>query len=241
MKLSDIWARSERSLKKNSPELLLAIGITGVVSTAILAGRGAWQARGILESDAPDMPLKEKARATWRVYIPAGASGVITIAALLGSHRASGNRAAAYATAFAVSEQTLSEYRKQITEKYGENADRKAKEGADAARAESMPPTTLIVPEEGRVLICDLHSRRYFLADIEMVRRAENTINKRILAQGEQSLNDFYYEVGLEQTAPGDHLGWKDDRLLEIEFTSVLRPEDSRPALAIDFNYITDI
>ena len=49
------------------------------------------------------------------------------------------------------------------------------------------------------------------------------------------SLNEFYYELGLEPTAVGDQLGWNSAYGgLEINYTSKIAAND-RPCIVLDY------
>jgi len=51
------------------------------------------------------------------------------------------------------------------------------------------------------------------------------------------SLSDFYDLIGLPTTSFSDEVGWNSDRLLELQFSTVLS-DDGRPCISIDFRTV---
>jgi hypothetical protein len=71
---------------------------------------------------------------------------------------------------------------------------------------------------------------------METLRKAENELNARLLAHDYATFDDFYYMVGLTRTSSSSQIGWKSDKLMKLEFSTVLT-EDGRPCLSFDYNY----
>ena len=82
----------------------------------------------------------------------------------------------------------------------------------------------------------DVLSGRYFKSDIDLIKRVENNINKRMFNDMYISLNEFYIELGLEPIGIGDDLGWSVDKgMIDIDFSSQLA-DDGTPCLVIDYS-----
>ena len=93
----------------------------------------------------------------------------------------------------------------------------------------------MIITGKGETLCYDSITSRYFKCDIEKLRKVENMMNKRLLSEMYISLNEFYYEIGLNQTDIGDDLGWNiEEGLVDLEFSSQLA-EDDTPCLVIGY------
>jgi hypothetical protein len=78
---------------------------------------------------------------------------------------------------------------------------------------------------------------RYFLSDMDTIKRAINDINYDI-SSGDMyaSLNDFYSKIGLKPVDIGDDLGWNlDDRGLDVTFHSQIA-ENGTPCLVLIYN-----
>ena len=86
------------------------------------------------------------------------------------------------------------------------------------------------------VLCCEPISKRYFKSTINVIDRAINHINRETLCNMYASLNDFYYEIGLEGTDYGDIIGWNSDKgLIEIRYSSQIT-KDVQPCLVLEYN-----
>lgn len=225
----------ERVSIANSPTILTAIGVVGVVATGYLAVRGARAhfRNEIVEgvSDDPKVRLKEG----YRFYIPAVVSGSLTCAAIISANRIGTKRTAALAAAYTISEQAFSEYREKIVEKVGERKESQYRDEITQERitrtAEKYMPT---VVGTGKVPCYDMFTDRYFESTMEGLKKAENDTNYRVLNDGYASLSDFYEAVGLPATSMSEELGWSTDRKLEVKYGTHLSP-DGVPCLAIDF------
>ena len=79
-------------------------------------------------------------------------------------------------------------------------------------------------------------SGRYFKSDIEKIKKAECELNRQMLDDMYVSLNDFYYEIGLDSVKLGDELGWNvDSGYIDLSFSSQLA-SDGTPCLVIDYS-----
>jgi hypothetical protein len=243
-----ILRRVQKNVIKNSPSLLTAVAITGVVSTAYLAARASWRAALIVEEEEavhgknPNRKerYKQNAKLVWKEYIPAAATGTVTIASIVGSTKVNNKRGAAAQAALVLSERAYSEYRERVIEQFGERKDRLIRDEIAEKKVQANPPSATIISGPGNVLCCELYTKRYFTSDIEDLRRTTNRLNEALLKQDRMSLDDWYEMVGLESTSHSSELGWKSDRLMELEITYVSAP-DGRPCLAFEYNYITPI
>ena len=71
---------------------------------------------------------------------------------------------------------------------------------------------------------------------IEKLKKIENYLNRRMRSEDYISLNEFYYEVGLDGVGAGYDLGWNIERgYIELEFSSQLA-SDGTPCLVVGFN-----
>ena len=243
-----ILRRVQKNLVKNSPSLLTAAAITGVVSTAYLVAKASWRAALIVENEEavngrnPNRKERYKlnTQLVWKEYIPAAATGTVTIASIVGSNRVSNKRGAAAQAAFVLSERAYSEYREKVIEQFGERKDRMIRDEIADTKVQANPPSALIISGPGNILCCELETKRYFTSDIEELNKARNRLNEALLKQDRMSLDEWYDMIGLESTSHSAEIGWKSDRLMELEITYVSAP-DGRPCLAFEYNYTTPI
>lgn len=229
--------------KKHAPEIMLGIGITGFITTAILSATGTIKALDKIEQAKDELGVdeltkKETIKAAWTCYIPAVATAAASTACLIGGARVSSKRNAALAVAYSLSEKALTEYKTAIVETLGEKKAKNVIEAVDDKLMQDNPLTKneVIITEKGNTLCYDKLNDRYFKADMDSIKRAENKINCQMLREGYVSLNDFYDEVGLKHTALGGSLGWKvDDGMIDISFSTCLA-DDGTPCLVYRFS-----
>ena len=142
-------------LRKHSPEVLLGIGIVGVVATTVLACRATLKADNVV-IDAKDKldrikktkevsteekyPAKEHKRDIAVVYVqtavdfailysPAITLGLTSIACILGAHNIMRRRNVAIIAAYKAVESSFSNYRKRVVEELGPEKDRQFRHG----------------------------------------------------------------------------------------------------------------
>lgn len=243
MNLTHIFNNGKKAVKANSPEILTAFGVSGVVVTSYLAAKGAIQADRILQEgqepgfEDPERDLKTKVRLTWKCYIPAVASGVITASCIMGASKANSKRTAVAVGAYSLTEKAFAEYREKVVEQLGENKEQKIRDEIKQDRVTKLGSKDVIITGKGEVVCCELLTGRYFKSDMETLRRAQNDINARINNERYVNLDEFYDLIGLPYTSQSNTCGWDSVKLMELEFTTTLTP-DGTPCLAFDYNYV---
>jgi Family of unknown function (DUF6353) len=242
MKLAEIGGIVRSNIKANSPVILSVMAGLGTLSTAYLTGRASFQAADILRDKKEASTLKERAKLVWKCYIPAAISATSTIICITGSNRLGARKTIAAQTAFAVSERLYSDYRDKVIEEFGARKDQTIRDTIAAERVKNNPPPAqdILVTGPGNVLCCELFTGRYFASDIESLKKAQNELNARLLKHDYATLDDFYYIIGLGTTQYSGEMGWKSDKLMEMEFSAVLT-DDGRPCLTFSYNYTTSL
>ena len=141
-----IFNTVKKAVEKKSPEILIAFGIAGMITTTVLAVKATPKAmekikeveknkkeefdrdHGYSELDTMFKLTKpEVVKATWKCYIPAAISGATSIACIVGANTVHSKRNAAIATAYKLSEKALTEYKEAtIEEVVKENKNKKS-------------------------------------------------------------------------------------------------------------------
>lgn len=232
----------------NSTHILSAIGVVGTLTTAYLAGNASYHAAYMINREEEDLgrtqdplTLVEKARLVWSLYIPSTVSCAATITAIISANRIGMKRTAAYAAGYSVLESAFVEYQNKVIDQIGAKADKKLRAELAQDKVLAQPPKEgQIILSSGSVMCCELHTRRYFMSDMETLRRAQNDTNAKVIHDLYTTMSDFYDLIGLPHTTHSDNLGWNSDRLMELIFTTVLS-EDGRPCIAFDYNYVKPI
>jgi Family of unknown function (DUF6353) len=233
-------------LRVHSPLIFSAVAGAGTLATAYLAGKASFKAAKVIsayehEEGRPvdrKERIKVRTKLVWRFYIPTGISAVSTIACIFGANRTGYKKTLAAQAAFALSQQKYSEYRAKVVEELGSRKDQSIRDKVAEDKIAANPPTPgMFATGPGRVLCCELYTGRYFVSDFESLRRAVNSLNASMLQQDYATLEDLYYLLELRNTSNSSRMGWRSEKLLEFEFTTVMSPEDV-PCIAFDYNYI---
>lgn len=241
-KLSSISKGIRGVITKHSPEILTGIGIAGMITTTIMAVRATPKALILIEErkeeiDVDKLTPIELIKTTWTCYIPAAITGGLSVICLIGASSVNARRNAALATAYTLSESALKEYQEKVIETIGEKKEKSVRDAIAKDRIDENPVSSreVIITEKGNTLCYDSISGRYFKSDIDKLKKAENELNRRMRDEMYISLNEFYYEIGLNPTSIGDDIGWNIDRgYIELNFSSQLT-DDGTPCLVIDY------
>ena len=230
---------------KHSPEILTGIGIAGMITSGILAVRATPKALLLIEAKHTELGLEhdeklppaEAVKATWKCYIPAAVTSLMSIICLVGASSVSARRTAALATAYKLSETALAEYQEKVIEEVGEKKERviRDKVAEECIKKDPVSNHEVIITGKGTTLCYDGTFGRYFRSDIDSIKKAINKVNRSVVTDMYVSLNDFYDEIGLSPTKIGDDLGWNlDDGEIDVDFSSQLA-EDGTPCLVIRY------
>lgn len=238
MNISEILTKVTKSFKSNSPEILTALSITGVVTTAYLAAKGSFKAAGHLEDQSPHMSNKERAKLVWKCYIPAGISGTVTIGCIIGSKKANGARTAAAVTAYSLTEKAFTEYKEKVVEQIGVGKEQKVRDeiAQDKVLKNPLKSQEVVIVGPDNVLCCELFTHRYFRSNMEALKKAENEVNALIVRDVYVALDEFYDIIDIPNTSVSNKIGWDSEKLMALEFSTVLS-EGGEPCLAFDYNY----
>lgn len=248
--------------KKYRPEILTGIGITGMITSTILAVRATPKALILLEDEKrrinhemlknaksdyardyhminpiKSLPVKDVIKITWRCYVPSVSFTILSTLCLVGASSANFRRNTALATAYSLSESAFKEYQSKVIEEIGNKKEQEVRDSIAKDKLNKNPihDNEIFITEKGNTLCFDAMSGRYFKSDIDTIKKVENDLNRRMRDEIVVSLNDFYYEIGLKGVKMGDELGWNiDDGYIDIQFYSQLTEED-KPCIVIDY------
>lgn len=258
MDLSVLFKRAGQVAAENSPAILTAIGVTGTLTTAYLAAKGALKAAEAIKEaeeakteeflgETPEgrngvtpepLTTQEKFEAAWPHMVPAAMSAAMTVAAIICSNRISDRRTAALASAYSVVKESYTEYQAKTAEKVGSKKAQEIKDevAEEMVRRHPIRTTEVIMTGGGETLFYDRWSGRYFYSDIESIRKAVNDFNQQLIHETFLSINEFWDKIGLDTTTGGSYLGWNTDNMLDVEFTWITL--DGQRAAHVDFRHV---
>lgn len=244
---------------EKSPIILTTIGVGGVVTTGVMAYRAGLKAERVLEEvrhekGDENLTIEETVKATWKLWVPPVASGVLTVGAIVASAAISEKRRAALAGLYAVAEASLKQYQDKVEEKFGATEERKIREEIhkDLVRDEEIPPYG---PGDGQTWWKDRLTGRLIRANASQINSAASDLAQQIL-EGDMcaSLNEFWDILSektghsIDRTRLGDEVGWNLHNLprpyLTCQLTSAGEPigvidwDDRRGAPEADYRDI---
>ena len=159
-------------LKKHSPEILIAAGVIGTVTSAVLACRATTKLSGILEESKENIngihnyvevegyserytedDCKKDLTIVYvqtgvkiaKLYAPAVILGALSLTAIITSNNILRKRNVAIATAYAAISNNFKEYRDRVVERFGKDLDRELRYNIKAKEIEE----TTVDPETG--------------------------------------------------------------------------------------------
>lgn len=176
MEMKKIINKVKFNVVKHSPEILMGLGIAGVITSTVLACRSTLKVQEILDYKEENMNnikevlaegredyTEEDARKDktiimtttairiMKLYIPSVIIGAGSIACLLESHNVMRNRNAGLAAALAATTESFKQYRERVTEKYGDEVDKEMRYGIKKEKKEKDGKKT----KEEIVVGCD--------------------------------------------------------------------------------------
>ncbi len=241
MQVANVLKGLQKALKKHAPEILTGIGIVGMVAAAVTAVRATPKALQLINEQEKEVerPLtpSETVKTAWKCYIPAAVTGTLSIACLVGASAVNMKRNAALVAACTISETALKDYTAKTLDIVGPQKEQIIRDAVAKEKLEKDPVANkeVIITGGGEMMCYDVLSGRYFKSDIEQIRKAVNDINRRMRDEMYISLNDFYYEIGLEGIELGEYLGWNIEKgYLDLDFGSHLA-KNGNPCLVISY------
>lgn len=256
--VSKTCGRTAAKVKKNSPEIMLRLGIVGLIGTVVLASKATLRADEVLKyhekklkdiQDAKDTAdadpeneleyddklyrndiglqyLKTSVEVT-KLYAPAVALGVASLACILASRNIMQKRYAGAVAACNSAMTVLSEYRKRVREELGDSMDRHFRYGTEIGTEERVE-----IDENGKkikikdktenvdssVMSSDDTSRFFDESNpnwdrnpqfsMMFLRGQQNLLNDILHTRGHVFLNEVYDALGFDHTPQGAVLGW---------------------------------
>ena len=232
---------AERVLTKYSPGILTGIGIAGMIGATFMAVKATPKALYLIEakkeeSEVEELTTVETIKTCWTCYIPATLTTVLSAVCLIGASTVSAKRNAALATAYSISEAALREYQEKVVEVVGEKKEKAVRDAVAKDQIERDPVTkseVVIIDSNSNTLCYEPLSGRYFKSTIDKIKKAEIKLDRQMIQEMYVSLNDFYWEIGLDGTDLGDKMGWNLSKgYMDLSFSSQLA-DDGTPCAVI--------
>ena len=241
MNLSSGLRTLQSVITANSPVLLVGTAVAGVVATGFLAAKGGYKARGILdeaeEEKGEELTTTEKVQLTWLCYATPALTGASAIACVVGVHTIHNKRHAALAGLYAVTQGKLDDYREKAEELLGTKKTQDLNNAVSQRAVDRNPlnDKEVLIITDGTELCYDDWSGRYFMGSVNKIESAINELNRKLVNDGEASLNSFYDNLGLSSITMGDRFGWSGGDKVDVRFGNATT-SDGRPAISFWFH-----
>lgn len=244
-------------LVKYAPQILTGVGIACMAASTAHAIKEAPKAKEELEEINNDPELnhkdyfKKKTKVILKHYWPVGLMTIGGAGLIIGGQHVSLRRLSVATAALSMERDKLKKLEDKLTEKLGEKKLNEFKDeiAQDDCRKEAKKQGISDLSGwyntgHGTMRFYDPIGKRFFLSDLEYIRRAERDFNgdlcrrARKLQHSAKSLNSWFEAIDLEPLdglddyknnchSPniGKDWGWR-DREIELKFTSMLLEND---------------
>lgn len=239
------------------PELLLGAAVTTSIGGAVLAAKGGYEARGIVDAEIerrknepgyipaenrnPELTVKEKIQLTWLCYMPAALTTTTAVGSIAGLHLVHIKDKKAMATAALAAIDEVKNSAKSFEKELTEVLSPEEKEDIQGRLMEkNIDPETGVAKmqnTDGEIedfyLVRDLKTGRDIWSNVQRIEDAVNAVNAAIAKNGDCELNHFYEMAGFQTIPEGDDWGWS-GAFLELKWDKTVR-DDNRPVRTFEF------
>lgn len=238
-------AMNTLKLKKNSPTILFVGGLAGAVGATVLACRATLKLESVLEETKNNLDIANEIRhsdytekdrnhdktimyaqgafAVTRLYGPAIILGVVSIAALTGSHKTLTSRNASLTAAYAAVDGAFREYRRRVSSEFGEEKEREiyidaqdktvVVDGKNGPKKETVkiPGNTSASPYAKFFNATNKNWNHVGEYNFLFLRGQEKWANQKLQNNGYVMLCDVYDDLGIPRTSASMVVGWRLD------------------------------
>lgn len=239
LKMGDIIRNTQKAMSRRSPEILTGVGIAGVIMTVIFTVEATRTATALVEEEKKkkmeeaketggevveevELTTMELVKTTWKPFVPVVVTCGVSISCIIGINSVHIRRYlannAAWATAYQLSANAMSDYRAKVIETIGEKKEKPiheafVKEQVEKEFTENKVVTAKPVAGGNMVLFYDEKFGQTFYATPEQIDAAVNSFNDMLNSCQYGSLNEFYDNIdGARRIGIGDSLGWNRSR-----------------------------
>jgi len=225
---------------KHGPGVMVFIGTGGMLVSIISAVKATPKAMKLIEerkeAEGRELTEIEIIQSAWKPYIPTALIALTSMGCIFAGSKELTRRSAVMTASYLMADSSLRRYEDKVEEIVGKKKAISIKDeiAKDEIERHPVQNNEVIITAKGDTLCYDVYSGRYFKSDIDALRRIALSLRERLSTELFISLNDYYYEVGLEGVKYGDEIGWNFGDELEFAFSSQLAT-DGTPCLVVDY------
>ena len=283
--MSTALTRSKIKLAKKAPAIYLAVGLISGAAGLVMACKASTKISKVVDDhkkaveeiqeevakDNPEVYSKEDGVKDMQIttvqtgvkvaklYAPAAALCTLSLVSILASHNLLKKRNAALTAAYAAVDKTFKDYRKNVIENLGKDADIKFRHGINTVEETTENPDGTTTTTETAIVKAvsdyertfDKKSRMYegvLEYDLMTLRAQESLANDILTAHGVLFLNDVLELLDLPKTKAGQIVGWTYDKNGNnpngdnfVDFRTTVVNEGTNPVILLDFNCDGDV
>lgn len=229
-------------VRKHSPILLFGAGVVGVVATVVLASRATLKLDEILDETNADLDRVRSAEhedysdadrqrdlglvyaktagKITKIYAPAVAVGLLSIAALTGSHVILTKRNVAITAAYAALDRGWREYRARVAKEFGPEKEQELRHGLSDRKIVKETPEGPVTKNEKLRMKGEPSVYAFFFDQLcpdwskdpgynrVFLSCQQNYLNDLLKSRGHVLLNDMHDALGVARTPAGAVAGW---------------------------------
>lgn len=234
------------TIKEHRNELLVATGIVSffvAIGTSINATPKAMQAKEEAEmAVGRELTKKEHFKILAKNYAPTVIAAAAGTACIVAGTKGLDKKAMVFEAAAIAADKAIDEYKHEIvtrlgTEKAGEIIS--SVEEKTNYTAQKQPDAIGYAPGNGRFLVKDAYTGRYFYSDAQKIQDDINSFNDELNASQDRALtlNELYDYMGIDHCEVGEDHGWiSGNGRVQIRWDSDLS-EQKTPCIV--FHYVT--
>ncbi len=212
-----------KKLSKNTVAglILSGISIVGFVATTILVAKETPKAIEALkkaeEEKMEPLTTFEKVQVAAPIYIPAAATGVLTIGCNIGAMVLTVTEISKLTAMYAVLDQSFKNYREHVNKLYGEDADLKVQQDISLEKHNE----TAIEASDGTVLVHEPITDTWFDVTVADIYYAEMHFNRNLQLRGYNDINELLEFLGQEPLPEYKNVGWTCDMIQYLGYAWV--------------------
>lgn len=240
----------KRLIRKSLPIILSGLSCAGVIGTGVASAKAGAKMTSV-RLLVPDLPEEDIRKERIKSYLPAIAIGTFTIGSIIASCILNKKQQAALLAGQLALAQSYSEYKRAITERYGEEEAIAIEEQIAVQQCENKELyapsisgfTTLDVFDPQKpMLFQEEAGGTIFESTLSKVIQAEYHLNRNFVLGGEISMNDFYNFLGLHCDERAKDVGWCiNDDMYWIDFNHRIgRLDNGETGCIIEFMYMPE-
>lgn len=233
-----------KSVEKHAPEIMIGIGVAGLIGDIFMTAKIAPKADRKLKKaefqKGEPLTKTEAVKEVGRDFVPIILIALISTLSIVCGARDMQKRTAAMAAMYTIAETALADYKNQVVEVVGEEKEKEITKKADERRAEKIftaqkSDVQVIDPYRNYQKFYDLYRGIMFYSSETAIDKAVNSLNRIINEGSSVTLNDFYYELGLDPVEFGNDIGWEGRNLIDIRYGAFRK--DGIPISTTNFKY----